>query len=278
MTVAEDFGLLLRKWRRTRGTSQLDLALACGMSQRHLSFLESGRSRPSRAAVLNLASALDVPLPQQNEMLLSAGFAPAFRERAMDAPDMRPVEQAIAYVLRKQEPFPAMLVDGAYTIRAANAGFASLLGFLLGNAPATVDAPAVVDMVFSDTCLKPYIENWGEVAAWLIRRLRAEALLEDGDQRLRSILERAAMLTDLTGLMRAAQEVDLAPTLVLRFRKGYTRLALFSMITTVGTPFDLSLKDLRLELFFPADDATAEWFGAQAESSTTGSEKGSITM
>src|SRR5438045_9047370 len=100
------FGSILREWRRARGASQLELSLSCGLSQKHLSFLESGRSRPSRGMVLHLASALDVPLRQQNAMLLAAGFAPMYKERPLEAPEMRPIDRAFSYVLRQQEPFP----------------------------------------------------------------------------------------------------------------------------------------------------------------------------
>src|SRR5690606_21811595 len=106
------FGPMLREWRKARGASQLDLALACGLSQRHLSFLESGRSRPSRGMVLHLASALDVPSRQQNAMLLAAGFAPLYRNRGLDDPDMKAIEHALAQALRQQEPYPALVVDG----------------------------------------------------------------------------------------------------------------------------------------------------------------------
>ena len=116
------FGPMLREWRKARGASQLELALNCGLSQRHLSFLESGRSRPSRGMVLHLASALDVPLGQQNAMLLCAGFAPVYKERGLDAADMKPVDLALDHALRQQEPYPALVVDHAhYTLRANRA-------------------------------------------------------------------------------------------------------------------------------------------------------------
>ena len=263
---ASGFGTILRQWRRARGASQLELALNCGLSQRHLSFLESGRSRPSRGMVLHLASALDVPLRQQNTMLLSAGFAPVYKERALDAPDMRPVEQAIVHALAQQEPYPAIVVDGHYNILRANRGLGTMLGFLLGaeTAAAAAQAPInAVEIVLRQDGLRPWIENWSEVAAWLLRRLRAEALLEGATRDGAALLERVLGLPDIAKITQAsAAGEDLPPTLVVRFRKDGIRLALFSMIATIGTPLDVSLQNLRLELFFPADDATAAWFAA----------------
>lgn len=264
--TAPGFGPMLREWRRARGASQLDLALTCGLSQRHLSFLESGRSRPSRGMVLHLASALGVPLRQQNAMLLSAGFAPAYKERPLDAPDMRPVEQALDHALRQQEPYPAIAVDGAYNILRANRALGSFLTWLTGHAPSPADAPLnAVEIVMHPDRLRPLIENWEEVAVWLIRRLRAETMLEGAGAEAKALLARMLALPGVAQIAQVAQvDGDLPPVLVVRFRKGDLRLALFSMIATVGTPMDVSLQNLRLELFFPADDATAMWFARTA--------------
>lgn len=274
---ASGFGTMLRQWRRARGASQLELALHCGLSQRHLSFLESGRSRPSRGMVLHLASALNVPLRQQNAMLLSAGFAPVYKERALDAPDMRPVEQAITHALRQQEPYPAIVVDGYYNILRANGGLGALLGLLLGAEASGDDTAAAarspinaVEIVLQPGGLRPWIENWEEVAAWLLRRLRAEALLEGANRDGAALLERVLALPGIAKIADAgAAGEDLPPTLVVRFRKNGTRLALFSMIATIGTPLDVSLQNLRLELFFPADEATAAWFAATSSAAVS---------
>lgn len=258
------FGPMLREWRRVRGTSQLDLSLTCGMSQRHLSFLESGRSRPSRDAVLHLAAALNVPLHQQNAMLLSAGFAPVYAERAMDAPDMRPIDRAIDHLLQRQEPYPALVVDEAHNIVRANARLGSLLGFLTGVAPETLlgHAPVnAIEIVLRPDGLRPVVENWPEVAAWSVRRLRAEAMADGPASEAARLLDVVLRLPDVAAIDRTLHlEQHLPPTLVVKFIRGETRLALFSIIATIGTPLDVSLQNLRLELFFPADEQTAEWF------------------
>jgi transcriptional regulator with XRE-family HTH domain len=263
-TEPSGFGSMLREWRRARGASQLGLALACGLSQRHLSFLETGRSRPSRGMVLNLASVLDIPLEQQNAMLLAAGFAPAYLTRALDTPDMRPIDRAIEHVLRQQEPYPAILVDGAYNILRTNNGLPGLLAFLLGPEAAAAMASKplnAVDIVLRPDGLREVIENWDEVGTWMLRRLRAEAMLEVKERRIGALLDQVLQFPDVAKLDLAAPiDRELPPTLVLRFRRGDVRLALFSMISTMGTPLDISLQHTRLELLFPADEATASWF------------------
>lgn len=261
---APGFGPMLRDWRKARGASQLHLALTCGLSQRHLSFLESGRSRPSRGMVLHLASALDVPLRQQNVMLLSAGFAPVYKERPLNAPEMRPIDQALEHALRQQEPYPALVVDHAHNILRANLALGTFMGFLLGAEAAAAAARGplnAIELLLRPEGLKPYVENWGEAASWSIRRLRAEAMIERAGREAAELLAKVLQLPGVGEIAQVSSaEQDFPPTLIINFRKGDTRLALFSMIATMGTPLDVSLQNLRLELFFPADDATSKWF------------------
>lgn len=260
---ASRFGRMLGDWRRLRGASQLELALACGVSQRHVSFLETGRSRPSRGMVLHLATVLEVPLDRQNAMLLAAGFAPVYGSRSLDAPEMRPIAGAIEHILDGQEPYPAIVVDRAYRILRANGALGTLVGFLIGaeRAEAVAAGPSnAVELVLREDGLRPVLENWREVGTWLIRRLRAEAMLEGGEKEIGDLLDRVLELPDVAGLDRAAPIAEeLPPTLALRFRKGDATLSFFSVVATVGTPLDVSLQNLRLELFFPADAATEAW-------------------
>ena len=203
------FGAMLREWRRTRGSSQLDLALHCGLSQRHLSFLESGRSRPSRGMLLNLACALNVPLREQNAMLLAAGFAPLYKQRNLDAADMRPIDQALDHVLRQQEPYPAIVVDELHTIVRANRGLHALMHLLTGGAP--MDGPVnAVEAVLRPDGLRGAVENWEDVAAWMVRRLRAEVLLDGIAAGARTLLERVLQWPDVAqaaSAVRADQEL-----------------------------------------------------------------------
>lgn len=267
------FGRLLKEWRHARGSSQLDFALASGISQRHLSFLESGRSRPSRGMVLHLASALAVPLRQQNAMLLAAGFAPAFAERKLDAPELGQVSAALDRALQQQEPFPAVVVDRIYNLVRANQAALTLLGTLLDPAalaPPPSGAPHnLMRLVVRPDGLKPHMENWEEAVVWLLRRLRAEAIAE-GAKAHDAFLDELLAFPDVAKVAKAPREEgDYPPALTVRFRHGETRLSLFSMIATVGTPLDVALQDLRLEFFFPADAATEKWFRARVKQASS---------
>ncbi|MGH7003247.1 MAG: helix-turn-helix domain-containing protein [Alphaproteobacteria bacterium] len=273
------FGKLLKEWRQARGSSQLEFALDSGISQRHLSFLESGRSRPSRGMVLHLASALAVPLRQQNAMLLAAGFAPAFAERKLDAPELKEIGAALDRALAQQEPFPAVVVDRHYNLVRANRAALTFLGMLLG--PAAGAAPAdgaphnLVRLLVRPEGMKPAVENWDEAVVWLMRRLRAEALAE-GAHANDAFIEELLADPDVARLVQNPREDgEYPPALTMRFRHGNTRLALFSMIATVGTPLDVALQDLRIEFFFPADAVTERWFRDRAAAAPTVAESSS---
>jgi transcriptional regulator with XRE-family HTH domain len=262
-SVPSSFGGMLREWRHARGASQLGLALLCGLSQKHLSFLESGRSRPSRGMVLNLASALGIPLRQQNAMLLAAGFAPMYKERSLQSPEMGPIDRAFTYVLQQQEPFPAIVVDRTYNLVRSNDAMTRLLSFLTDGAGLPSDVPVnTAELVLRPDRLRPFLENWEEVAIWLLRHLRAESMLQGARERaFAELLHRLRALPGVSELERTARsEQDLPPTVVSYLCKGDTRLALFSVNASLGTPLDVTLQSLHLELFFPADPVTEQWF------------------
>src|SRR4051794_38041630 len=162
------FGGRLRWWRERRGLSQLELAGVADSSQRHISFLESGRTRPSRDMVLRLAGALDVPLRQQNALLLAAGYAPVWRERDLAAPELAQVNRALDHMLAQQEPFPALVVDRRWNLMRANAGAGRLIGFLTGGPPPSGPVN-LADALLAPDGLKPLIVNWADVALYFVR-------------------------------------------------------------------------------------------------------------
>ncbi|SNS99306.1 hypothetical protein SAMN05880556_11823 [Azospirillum sp. RU38E] len=213
--------------------------------------------------VLQLAEALSVPLRHQNALLLAAGFAPAWEESRLEGAAMGPVRAAIAHMLAGQAPYPAILVNRTYDLLQANAGATKLLGFLLGAETETeaeaAPSPNLVRLMLSPA-LRHLLVNFEEVAAWMIRRIRAEAMLADplgADPGLLALLDDPAVAA-----LRPAdleQRPD-SPTLYLRFAKDGVQLALFSVIAMLGTPLDAGLQDMRIELFYPADAATADWF------------------
>ncbi len=258
------FGERLRWWRARRGLSQLDLAGAADTSQRHVSFLESGRTGASREMVLRLAAALDLPLRQQNALLLAAGFAPAWRESDLAAPELAKINAALDHMLAQQEPFPAFVVDRRWTLLRANDGALRLVAFLLGAVPA---GPVnLAEALVAPQALKPLIVNWDEVALYLLRGVQADAIA-DGTAETAALLRRLLAYPGLPALSQAMPPAEpRAPVLTLHFRKGETALRLFTTIATLGTAHDVTLQEIRIECFFPADDATARlmrgWAGA----------------
>jgi transcriptional regulator with XRE-family HTH domain len=264
MTPAgQGFAHQLRWWRGHRGVSQLQLAGAAEISQRHLSFLESGRTTPSREMVLRLAAALDVPLRQHNLLLLAAGYAPAWRESDLAAPELAVVNRALDHMLAQQEPFPALVVDRRWNLLRANRGAARLTEFLSGPAatsPAPAEAVNVADWLVSPDGLRPLLVNWAEVALYFIRGVQADAAA-DGTTETAALLRR---LLSYPGIPRLSQfptaDEAPAPVLAMRFRRGDISLRLFTTIATLGTPQDVTVQEIRIECFFPADDDTARRF------------------
>jgi transcriptional regulator with XRE-family HTH domain len=270
--IGKSFGERLRWWRERRGLSQLDLADTAGTSQRHLSFLESGRTTPSREMVLRLAAALDVPLRQQNGLLLAAGYAPGWRESDLAAPELAKVSGALDYMLAQQEPYPGVVVDRRWNLLRANAGARRLTEFLAGPPPAD-SAPAgpvnLAEALVSPEGLRPFIVNWEEVALYFLRGIQADAIA-DGTAETSALLKRLLAYPGVPALSQALPPEDSkAPVLTMHFRKGETSLRMFTTIATLGTPLDVTLQEIRIECFFPVDEETADvfrgWAAAERE-------------
>ncbi|HYM33266.1 MAG TPA: helix-turn-helix transcriptional regulator [Candidatus Cybelea sp.] len=265
--ASAQFGKRLRWWRERRGLSQLDLALAAETSQRHLSFLESGRTGPSRDMVLRLAATLDVPLRQQNALMLAAGYAPAWRESDLGAPELGKVNQALDHMLAQQEPYPAFVVDRRWNLLRANGGAGHLVAFLAD--PPAVDAPPpagpvnLAHQLVQPSGLRPYIVNWDEVALHFIRGVQADALA-DGTAETAELLRQLLAVPGVPTPSQGAMDEPPAPVLVVHFRKNGTSLRMFTTIATLGTPHDVTLQEIRIECFFPADDTTQGLFQSWA--------------
>ena len=233
----------LRRWRRTRRLSQLALALEADVSARHISFLETGRARPSREMIGRLGTALDLPLTARNQLLTDAGFAARYPGRRWDADDMAPVRAAVDHMLARHAPYPAFAVDRLWRILNLNVPAARLFG-ALGLEAGT----SLLDLMMSDT-LPSLIENWPQIACHTAQRLRTESAAQGGVAELDRTAAHLARQTDIP-------EETLGPVVPTIYRMGDTRLSLFSTIAQFGTPEDLTLDDLRIELFFPADEET----------------------
>ncbi|HXT78416.1 MAG TPA: helix-turn-helix domain-containing protein [Acetobacteraceae bacterium] len=250
------FATRLRWWRQRRGWSQLDLAGRADISQRHLSFLELGRSSPSREMVIRLATALDVPLRQHNALLLSAGFAPVWQETDLGAPALARIRDALDYVMAQQEPFPAVAVDRHWNLLKSNGGAVRLVEFLVG--PLVPGAPVnLADALVAPDVLRPFLVNWADVVRYFIRSVEADAAA-DGTAETAALLERLLTYEGVRSSLKApASDAATGPVLPMHFRKGAVSLQLFTTIATLGTPQDITLQELRIECFFPMDPDTA---------------------
>lgn len=258
-TSTRPVGDLLRDWRRRRRLSQLDLAIEADVSTRHLSFVETGRSRPSRGMVLRLAERLDVPLRERNDLLIAAGYAPVYPRRSIDAPEMGPVRLALNKVLDGHEPYPAMVVDRSWNLVLAND--AAML-FLEGVPPELTRPPVNLHrLALHPRGLAARIVNLPEVRAHLLARMARQVALT-GDPELIALHEETRAYgpdgAD-AGPDAAAAGPEPAHDIVLptRLRYGDRVLAFFSTVTTFGTAVDVTVAELAVEAFFPADEETA---------------------
>ena len=239
-------GPLIKQWRTRRRLSQLDLALEAGVSARHLSFVETGRSRPSEQMVLHLAEHLDVPLRERNRLLLAAGYAPVYQQRELDAPELQPVKQALDQLLKAHEPFPAVVVDRASNLVAAN-GAAGLL--IQGVAPHLLEPPVnVLRCALHPEGMAPRIENLGQWRAHLLADLQVQ-IDQTGDDGLQALYDE---LEALPGPREAHGHYDVFVPLKI---DGLTFL---STRTMFGTALDVTVSELAIEAFFPADAHTAD--------------------
>lgn len=249
------FGTLLQTWRKARSLSQLALAHDARVSPRHVSFLETGRSTPSREMVLRLAAAMSIPLREQNSLLLAAGFAPHYGESTLEDPMLRIVRQAVDAILQQHEPFPAVVMDSQWNILLANRGATQLFRFLLRDRPLE-GADNVLRVILHPDGVRPYIANWDEVAISLIRRVSREGLRSGNDDMLDRLLH--DVVGNVAMLDSAFDAEPLLPVVPVRFRRDGRSYDFFSAITTLGTPLDVTAEELRIESMFPANLETAQ--------------------
>ena len=255
-TATRAVGDHLREWRQRRRMSQLDLALEAEISARHLSFVETGRSAPSREMVLHLAEQLEIPLRERNLLLVSAGFAPIFPERSLDDPALHAARRAMDLVLKGHEPYPAVAVDRHWTLVAANAAIPTLLA---GVSPDLLEPPVnVLRLTLHPQGLAPRILNLSEWRAHLLARLRHQVDLT-ADPVLIELMRDLSELPAPRAEPRQGPGVDAAEIVVpMRLQTEAGVLDLFSTTTVFGTPVDITLSELAIESFFPANGATAD--------------------
>mgnify|MGYP003339270603 CR=1 FL=1 len=246
----------------------ISLALQSGVSQRHVSFLESGRAKPSREMVVQLTSALDVPLRQRNAMLLAAGFAPVYRESNLAAPELAPVRQAIERMLKQQEPYPAVVIDRLWNLLQANDAANAFTMFLFEGPPPPPPpgkAPNLLRWLLDPKALRSKISNWEEVARYLISTTYAEILADGGEPKALAFIEEIMAFPEVPASFRRVRfEERPSPVVTIDYLVGGKALSVFTTIATLGTPQDVTLQEVRVECFFPADDRSDALFRSLA--------------
>ncbi|MEM7091839.1 MAG: helix-turn-helix transcriptional regulator [Actinomycetota bacterium] len=248
--TATTFGSVLKEWRGIRRMSQLDLSNAAEVSARHISFLESGRSRPSRPMAVHLADALEIPRGERNRLLSAAGFAPMWSEHDLDSDEMQPILRALEWTLDRHDPYPAMVIDRHWNVVRQNRTSQTMLGAL-----GLVEPVNFLQEMTQPGGVRDLIDNWPTVGRFMLSRLRTESAALGGDD----VLDQA--IADLVDdpEIRTSDE-PFPPIVNVDLRIGDTCLALFSTIAQFGTAEDLAIAELRIELFFPADEPTRSFF------------------
>ncbi|MGH1414618.1 MAG: helix-turn-helix domain-containing protein [Pelagimonas sp.] len=253
------FGQDLKTWRSTRRLSQLALATECGISARHLSFLETGRARPSRGMILRLSESLSMPRSARNRMLIAAGFAPVFPDIHRDQDVMAPFEAAITRMLQNHAPFPAVVMDRMWRILEMNAPAEMLfsdLGLRSGQ--------SLIEVMLDQNIGPQIVENWGEVGHHALTRLRAESAAAGGIPELEDAADR---LTRDPDVAKFEPSIPLPPVTATIIKAGPMRLSLFSTFAQFGSAEDVTLSDLKIELMFPSNDETRLFLESLADPS-----------
>lgn len=256
----DGFGGLLKRWRTTRRLSQEQLAFDAEISTRHLSYLETGKSKPSREMVLLLASALELELRERNTMLSSAGFAAVYTSSGLESMEMAPVRRAIDLILAKQEPYGGIVVDRVWNVLRINEGAGRLLMRFLPEAAERPELAAnIVKSSLDPEGLRPYIVNWVEVATFALERLERECMMFPTDEARQALRAEVRAYPGVDVLRPFDTQSAGEPVSLVHLKRGGDEARLFTMITTIGTPLDVTAQELAIETYFPADEATERW-------------------
>jgi transcriptional regulator with XRE-family HTH domain len=252
---ANELGVLLRHWRDLRGRSQFDLSLDTGVSQRHISFIESGRSVPGRQTLLGIAQALDIPLRERNTLLLASGYAPIYSEGAWNGPEMQSVTDALERMLRQHEPFPAVVMDRYWNVLMTNEAAPRFFDCFIDMA-ARKRPRNMLHLMFDPDGMRPFIANWEDAAKGLFQRVYRESVGRVIDEKTRELLAALLAYPDVKTDWKNPIELSAMPVVPIGFIREGQVLNYFSMVTTVGTPQTIAAQELRIESMFPADEAT----------------------
>jgi transcriptional regulator with XRE-family HTH domain len=265
---ADKFPGLLRRLRTGLRLSQEELAFRTQISTRHLSCLETNKAKPSREMVLRLSSVLELPLRERNTLLTCAGFAPVYPTSTLDSVELAPLRQAIDLIFEKQEPYGAVLLDRCWNILRANHGALQMLGHFLDLERVEPHiANNLVRASLHPSALRPFIKNWDEVAMITLQRLQHECAMFPNDRERRDLYEEVSAYPNSKDIKNRALTTQ-APFVVVHLKSNHDELRIFTLLTTIGTPLDVTAEELLIESYFPADHATAHWF-QQRKAQTT---------
>jgi transcriptional regulator with XRE-family HTH domain len=251
------FPALLKYWRKSRGLSQLDLALAADVSARHISFLETGRARPSREMVLTLAATLEVPLREQNTLLTASGFHASFDEPPLGKGDTGPIERVVDRMLKKHEPYPMVVMDANYHLIKSNGPAQQLIRHFVKNPAALSPRLNLYEMLFDPEMTRPYIQNWNVLARQLLARIHRESILRPYNGRHAALLDRLLAYPGIPDSWRTPDfSTSSEPFLTLNLKKDEWDLSFLTIITTFSAPQNITAQEVLIETLFPVDDAT----------------------
>lgn len=256
--AVSELGVLLREWRNVRGKSQIDLSLDSSVSQRHLSFIERGRSTPSRDTLVALAEALDIPLRDRNSLFLAAGYAPIYSEKDWNAIEMRSLTQALQRSLRQHDPFPALVMDRYWNVLMTNDSTPRLFNAFIDMA-ARKGPRNLLHLMFDPHGMRPFVKDWENVARSLIQRVYRESVGRVVDEKTKQLLAELLNYPDVKAEWRypaISSIAAYAPVITYGFLWKERVLNYFSMITTVGSPAAVAAQELRIECMFPVDEET----------------------
>lgn len=266
--LKNELGPLLKQWRGVRGRSQLDISVDTGISQRQISFIESGRSIPSRSTLMGIAQALEIPLRERNALLLAAGYAPLYSDAAWNSDEMQSVNKALQRMLAQHEPYPAIVMDRYWNVLLTNDAaprfFNSFIDLSARPAPRNM-----LHLMFDPKGMRPFIANWAALAKALVQRVHTEAVGHVADQKTRDLVTDLLAYPEVRSDWQAAEGLSALPMIPMSFVREGIVMNYFSLVTTVGTAQTIAAQELRVECLYPADDET-EGFHAEllAASST----------
>jgi len=259
MRIMNDFGSLVKGWRKSRGLSQLEFSLAANISSKHISFLETGRAQPSREMVILLSNTLDIPLSERNVLLSLAGYSEAYSRMHIDQPKMKPVQDALSIMLNNHAPYPALVLDWGWNIVMANESQQKLTKFIAKQQPLFPSTNNILELLFDPNGFRPFVENWEEVAFLLMQRIQRERMIHQ--DRRSNLIDK---LMKYPGVPRNwdvhNHNLHSGPMVQMVLAVGELRLKLFSTLASFGTAIDVTMQELIIEQYFPVDDSTKLFF------------------